>query len=130
MALYCVTVTSITASDFLINKINYKTYEIQTLVPGLHHVLPHRYTSMPNVLTCSAAAVRAFPPLSVGFFLGSRSRIPNVSSDLDTPPRLHVVALRAAGGRHRRRRLLPSRDHQGAVLHQVRYYVFSSRTVT
>ena len=32
----------------------------------------------------------------------------------------HVVALGAAGGRHRRRRLHPPRDHQGAVLHQVR----------
>ena len=71
---------------------------------------------MPNVLTCTA-----LPPLSVGFFLGSSSIniLPRRSRSV-TRVLPHVVALRAAGGRHRRGRLHSPRDHQGAVLHQVR----------
>ena len=48
----------------------------------LHIVRARHYMSMLYVLTCNAAErqqrpeARALPPLSVGFFLGSRSRIP------------------------------------------------------
>ena len=101
----------------------YGPIEEQYMNVELHIIRAHHYMSMLYVLTCNAAERQRpehFLPLSVGFFLGSRSRIPfRLLSDLDVRPR-YVVALGAAGGRHRRRRLHPPRDHQGAVLHQVR----------
>ena len=79
----------------------YGPIEEQYMNVELHIIRAHHYMSMLYVLTCNAAERQRpehFLPLSVGFFLGSRSRIPfRLLSDLDVQPR----TCRRARGRGR-----------------------------